>query len=189
MFPISVVHLHTTPRVANLAASRIGTKAPLYSHFIESLNGLVTIRAFGWAAAYGRKTLRLLDAAQRPYYLLLCIQRWLVLVLNLVVAGMAVLLMSLAVALRSHVNPGFLGVALVMMMSLGGTLTGFIQYWTLLETSLGAVARIKSFSEDTPSELLEAENGDPGKEWPQQGAVEFKDVGVKYRYVCGVAYL
>ncbi len=23
-------------------------KSPLYSHFIESLSGLVTIRAFGW---------------------------------------------------------------------------------------------------------------------------------------------
>lgn len=72
-------------------------KSPLYSHFIESLQGLVTIRAFGWAEEFNRKNLSILDVSQKPYYLLFCIQRWLALVLDLLVTALAVILMVLVV--------------------------------------------------------------------------------------------
>src|SRR3569833_693666 len=161
--------------------SRIESKAPLFSHFIESLNGLGTINAFGWAAPYFTRTLALINEAQRPYYLLLCIQRWLVCVLDLVVAGLTVLIVSLAVALRSRVDPGLLGVALVMMMTLGHSLANFVQAFTLLETSLGAITRIKNFEQDTPSELLPDERADPGDQWPKDGALVFDNVSLSYK--------
>ncbi|KAG4434582.1 hypothetical protein IFR05_009938 [Cadophora sp. M221] len=158
----------------------IETKAPIFSHFIETLNGLVTIRAFGWTEAYKNKNLRLLDASQKPYYLLLCIQRWLTLVLDLTVAGIAILLIILAVFLRDRINPGLLGIALVQVTNLGMTLAQLIMHWTTLETSLGAVARIKSFSEDTPSELLMGEDGTPEKQWPARGHLTFEGVSASY---------
>jgi len=160
---------------------RIESKAPLFSHFIESLSGLTTIRAFGWTSQYFRKTIRLIDNAQKPYYLLLCIQRWLVCVLDLVVAGLTILLVVLAVVLRTRIDPGLLGVALVMMMSLGYTLASFVQFWTQLETSLGAIARIKRFEEETPTELLPEERGEPGGQWPANGAVRFENVSLSYK--------
>ncbi|KAH7388905.1 ABC transporter [Cadophora sp. MPI-SDFR-AT-0126] len=158
----------------------IETKAPIFSHFMETLSGLVTIRAFGWTEAYKNKNLRLLDASQKPYYLLLCIQRWLTLVLDLIVAGIAILLILLAVFLRHNISPGLLGIALVQVTSLGQTLANLIMQWTTLETSLGAVARIKSFSEDTPSELLAGENEMPDAQWPAQGHLTFEGVSASY---------
>ncbi|KAI1248908.1 hypothetical protein MGN70_010111 [Eutypa lata] len=154
--------------------------APLYSHFIESLNGLVTIRAFGWTESYATKNRKLLDESQKPFYLLLCVQRWLVLVLDLVVAGLAVLLMGMTVALRSSIDAGLLGIALVQMMSLSHALTHLVQSWTLLETSLGAIARIKDFSENTPSESLPDESDAPDPEWPSQGVLSFEGVSASY---------
>ncbi|KAF3760028.1 P-loop containing nucleoside triphosphate hydrolase protein [Cryphonectria parasitica EP155] len=158
----------------------IETKAPLFSHFIESLNGLATIRAFGRMDQFTDKTLALLDEAQRPYYLLLCLQRWLLLVLKLTVAGLAILIMGLAVKLRATVEPGLLGIALVMMMSMGTSLSGFINNWTLLETSLGAVARIRNFATETPSETDSRNNVGPVPSWPTQGAIEYDNVSVRY---------
>ncbi|KAI0906085.1 P-loop containing nucleoside triphosphate hydrolase protein [Ustulina deusta] len=156
------------------------TSAPLFSHFIESLSGLVTIRAFGWTGGYTNKTNKLLDQSQKPFYLLLCIQRWLVLVLDLVVAGLAVLLVGLAVALRSKINPGFLGIALVQLTSLSHALTSLVQFWTLLETSLGAISRIKDFSETTPSEATAEESGESPSNWPHHGALTFDSVSASY---------
>ncbi|TRX89453.1 hypothetical protein FHL15_009622 [Xylaria flabelliformis] len=156
------------------------TSAPLFSQFIESLNGLVTIRAFGWTESYTNKTNRLLDQSQKPFYLLLCIQRWLVLVLDLVVAGLAIILVGLAVALRSKINPGLLGIALVQLTSLSHALTALVQFWTLLETSLGAIARIKDFSETTPREALAEELSDAPSTWPNHGAVTFESVSARY---------
>ncbi|ROW15668.1 hypothetical protein VPNG_02110 [Cytospora leucostoma] len=154
--------------------------APLYTHFIESLAGLITIRAFGWAEAYAAKNRRLVDDSQKPYYLLLCIQRWLVLVLDLVVAGLALVLVGMAVALRSHMNPGFLGLALVNMMNLSHSLTNLVQYWTNLETSLGAIARIKDFAENTPVEGAPGEDALLDVSWPSQGALRFESVSASY---------
>ncbi|KAI0968721.1 P-loop containing nucleoside triphosphate hydrolase protein [Xylaria arbuscula] len=156
------------------------TSAPLFSHFIESLSGLVTIRAFGWAEAYTNKTNKLLDQSQKPFYLLLCIQRWLVLVLDLVVAGLAILLVGLTVALRSKIDPGFLGIALVQLTSLSQALTNLVQFWTLLETSLGAISRIKDFSESTPRESTTEELDEPPVNWPQHGALTFDSVSASY---------
>lgn len=75
-------------------------KSPLYTQFSETLNGVVTIRAFGWETAFTDENLRLLDLSQKPYYLLFCIQRWLGVVMDLFVAGIAVVLVRTA-TLRS----------------------------------------------------------------------------------------
>lgn len=87
-------------------------KSPLYSHFLESLRGVTTIRAFGWGQQFNNVNDKLLDHSQRPYYLLYCIQRWLNLVLDLIVGAEAILVVGLAVGLRASSNPGLLGVSL-----------------------------------------------------------------------------
>ena len=103
-------------------------KSPLYSHFIESLSGLVTICAFGWAPNVQDLNLALLDVSQKPYYLLLCIQRWLALILDLIVAGLAVILMVLVVKLRTDISPGHVGLALLNVMSFNELLAQIIKY-------------------------------------------------------------
>jgi ATP-binding cassette, subfamily C (CFTR/MRP), member 1 len=157
----------------------------VFTHFIESLDGLSTIRSYSWSEIYASKCLRLLDVSQKPYYLLLCIQRWLVLVLDLVVAGQTVVLVGMAVALRSSVSPGFLGLALVNMMGLSHSLTNLVQHWTNLETSLGAIARIKDFSETTPVEECPEEEspGTLSPDWPHTGSIRIEGVSASYRFV------
>ncbi|KAJ6785512.1 hypothetical protein PWT90_03803 [Aphanocladium album] len=150
------------------------SKAPVTSHVIETMKGTASIRAYGWEGAYIKKLELLLADCQKPFYLLLCIQRWLSVVLGLVVGVLAVLLTTVAVTVRGNsARAGFVGVALVNMMNLSQTLAGLIEQWTNLETSLGAVSRIKSFAEDTPREA-EPDNRVP-TEWPGEGAVAFHD--------------
>ena len=87
-------------------------RSPLYSQFLTTLSGLATIRAFGWEEASRLENHRLLDSSQRPHYLLSCIRRWLTLVLDLVVGGEAVLVIGLALGLRTSTSPGLLGVSI-----------------------------------------------------------------------------
>lgn len=163
---------------------RLEANAPVLTHFIESLSGLITVRSYSWAGTYTSKCIHLLDASQKPYYLLLCIQRWLVLVLDLVVAGLAVVIVGMAVGLRSQIDPGFLGLALVNMMSLSHALTNLVQHWTNLETSLGAIARIKDFAENTPVEGSPEESSGPlDPVWPSSGALSFEGVSASYGFV------
>lgn len=139
---------------------------------IDTANGISSIRAFGLRENYINDYRHLLNNCQKPFYLLLCIQRWLTVVLGLIVAVLATLLTALAVNLRgSAISGGFVGIALVNMMSLSHSLASLIIFWTSLETSLGAVSRIKTFSEDTPQEPDSQEN--PPANWPSTGSLVF----------------
>ena len=158
-------------------------KAPLYTQFTEMLSGLATIRAFGWQShleSFGRE---LLDRSQRPFYLLFAVQRWLTLVLDLVVAGLAVLLMVLVVVLRHSISPGYVGVALVNIIQFSQSVKLLVQFWTQLETHIGSVSRIKTFTADAVTENLDDEDRTPPPEWPAQGRIEFDNVSAGYRYV------
>ncbi|PHH66890.1 hypothetical protein CDD81_5242 [Ophiocordyceps australis] len=177
---LAVIQRFYVQTAKQLRLLEIEHKAPLYSHFLETITGLATIRAFGWTRPYTEKSMKLLDNAQKPSYLLYCIQRWLTLVLDLVVAGMTILLISLAVVLRTKVDPPLLGIALINMMSLGDNLKGIVLQWSTLETSLGAVTRIKDFSENTPSENLAQEKRIPDADWPARGVIDVQNVSVRY---------
>ncbi|KAJ8125439.1 hypothetical protein O1611_g8200 [Lasiodiplodia mahajangana] len=155
-------------------------RAPVYTQFLETLSGLVTIRAFGWSASAIATNHSLVDKSQRPFYLLLMVQQWLTLVLNLVTAALAVLVVGLAVKFRESVSASLTGVSLVQLITLAETLKLLIQFWTSLETSLGGVARIKNFSEETPDENLPGEDQAPPHNWPAHGRIELRDVSSSY---------
>jgi ATP-binding cassette, subfamily C (CFTR/MRP), member 1 len=55
-----------------------------------------------------------------------------------------------------------------------------IVFYTDLETSLGAVARIKEYVEDIKSEDLPREMNEPPHDWPSKGAITFEDVSASY---------
>lgn len=156
-------------------------KAPLYSHFIESLSGLVTIRAFQWQNGFESRNTELLDTSQKPMYLLYSIQRWLTLVLDLLVAALAVILVTLAVELKEDAQFKSIGVALINITLLNQGLTNLVRYWTLMETSLAAIMRVKAFASQTD---LEENIGrsEPPLDWPIHGAIVFQNVLASHRY-------
>lgn len=84
--------------------------------------------------------------------MLLCAQRWLNLVLDIVVMALATVVVTLAVMLRSSTSSSLLGVALNNILGFNQLLSYCITSWTTLETSLGAITRVKSFVETTPYE-------------------------------------
>ncbi|EPE07201.1 abc transporter [Ophiostoma piceae UAMH 11346] len=185
-------------------------KSPLYTHFIDTMKGLATFRAYGWAtstantantATRGAGTSekssgvivkdsvavavndQLLDRSQRPAYLLAMIQRWLAFSLNILVALMATIVVTLATVVRfgggSHT--AFTGASLVLLMSFGEEIGYIMSSYTQLETSIGAVSRLKTFSE-----TVKGEGHDDGEavrdlppHWPT-GHVKLENVSASY---------
>ncbi|KAF2450312.1 P-loop containing nucleoside triphosphate hydrolase protein [Karstenula rhodostoma CBS 690.94] len=173
---IQRVYLRTSRQVRLMD---LEAKAPLCSNFLETLAGVVTVRAFSWGEAYRKRNDRLLDQSQVPYYLLAAIQNWLTLVLELVVAGMITMIAGLAVGLRTKIDPGYLGLALISAMDLGVNFRVIIVYWTELETSLSAVVRILQFSA-TPPEESDLAIASPPPSWLKSGAVAFSNFAASY---------
>ncbi|KAJ5949963.1 ATP-binding cassette transporter [Penicillium verhagenii] len=130
----------------------IEAKAPLYSHFAESVQGISTIRAFNFESDFKQKMYHLLNRSQRPFYMLYCIQQWLTLVMNLTVGAIALIIVSMATSLRSQYTGVAIGVALNLVLSLNDSLSNTLQCWVSLETCIGAVSRVQQFTRDTPYE-------------------------------------
>ncbi|KAK4247490.1 P-loop containing nucleoside triphosphate hydrolase protein [Corynascus novoguineensis] len=154
------------------------TKSPLYTHFLDTHKGITTLRAFGFLSDDIRKNARLIDSSQRPAYLLMMIQEWLNLVLDMVVMVIAALLTTLAV--RLHSSSGFTGASLYTLVSFSENLSGIVIFYTRLETSLGAITRLNTFNKTVKPEDNEDEDIDPPEEWPRSGEIEINGISATY---------
>jgi ATP-binding cassette subfamily C (CFTR/MRP) protein 1 len=148
---------------------------------LRQVEGVTTIRAFGWQQEVEADHIQHLDNSQQPYYIYFCVQRWLTLVLDLLVAVVSVLVVALAVFFSSTTTGGQVGVALNMVIATNNTLVKLVESYTDLEISLGAISRIKSLEEDVPSEAQPGETEVPPEDWPFLGKVEIEDVTVSYK--------
>jgi ATP-binding cassette subfamily C (CFTR/MRP) protein 1 len=176
------IYLRTSRQIRLL---EIEARAPLYSHFLETLAGLVTIRAFAWQRHWVQRQRDALDRSQRALYMTYCTQRWLNLVLDLIVAGVGVTVMALVTQLPSQATDGgALGVSLTNIVTFSATLTYVIQGWAQLETSMGAVQRVRDFTEQTPSENKSGESRVLPLGWAiSRAGVRFDGVTAAYRQV------
>lgn len=95
----------------------IEAKAPLSAFMLETIQGIVSIRAFDRTGEFSTRNTSHLDYSQRAMYMLLSVQVWLKMILDFVVAILAVLVTTLAVTFRSSQSLGFLGLALVNLVS------------------------------------------------------------------------
>ncbi|TDZ33610.1 ABC transporter gloK [Colletotrichum spinosum] len=153
LFLVQRYYLRTSRQVRLLD---IEAKAPIYTHFLETLKG-------------------------KPHYALACIQQWLALVLDLVVGALALIVVATATSLTDKFSPGAVGVAMVLVLGFNSDLAMTIKNWTSLETSIGAVARIRQFTTETPSEERElGDVGVPPSDWPFRGGIEFENVTARY---------
>lgn len=124
--------------------------------------------------------MHLLDTSQRPAYLLTMAQQCLILALNLMVATMATTLTSLATQLRT--SSGFTGASLIALMQFGQLAANLMYSYTALETSIGAVSRLKTFSEKVPLENQAGGNVCPPEGWPKNGAIQLRDISASHKY-------
>ncbi|CAI7588489.1 unnamed protein product [Penicillium discolor] len=159
----------------------IEAKAPLYTHFLELVSGAATVRAYKWQESFDRACITLLNLSQRPVYLMYCIQQCLGFFLDMLVAVLAVILVATVVFLRDKFDPGDVGVALVMVMTFNSVLMQLIKDWTNMETSIGAVSRVKVYAATTELEesTLDSTPSLP-TQWPTAGAIEFSGIVARH---------
>ncbi|KAK8134988.1 hypothetical protein PG984_007000 [Apiospora sp. TS-2023a] len=180
VYAVQRLYLRTSRQLRFL---ELESRAGVLSSFLESVEGLETIRAFGWSSTVVRENVACVDKAQRPEFLLLCLQRWLGVVLDMLAAGIATSAVVIAVSFRDSVTGAQVGIALNVMLVANSTLLKLVESWTAMETSLGAVARLKALEETIPSENGAAWDLEPPGDWPLKGRLVIKDITASYRTV------
>ncbi|TVY42741.1 ABC transporter [Lachnellula subtilissima] len=177
VYVVQKVYLRTSRQLRFL---ELESRAGVFSSFLESVEGLETIRAFDWSEEVIQDNILCVEKSQRPEFLLFSLQRWLNLVLDLLTAVIATSVVAIAVAFRGRISGGQIGIALNIMLVANSTLLKLVENWTTLEISLGAIARLKMLESMTSAEGDEIGNIDPPNDWPSVGQVEFKDITTSY---------
>ncbi|KAF4633368.1 hypothetical protein G7Y89_g4751 [Cudoniella acicularis] len=177
LYLVQNFYLRTSKQLPHLD---LESKSDLHTKLSEISAGLVTIRAHSWQDTFRREFDEKLDRSQEPLYLLYAVQRWLQLIMNLIVAGLSVTVARAAVGMRDKTSGGAIGVALLNMTTLGETMTNLITSWTSIETSMAAIARIESFEKNTPveAEVVSAVKVSP--DWPASGNIRINNLWASY---------
>jgi ABC-type bacteriocin/lantibiotic exporter with double-glycine peptidase domain len=115
LFVIQKFYLRTSKQ---LRLMDIEAKAPLSAFLLETIQGIVSIRAFDRTGEFSSRNTELLNYSQRAHYMLVSVQVWLKMILDFVVMLLAILVTTLAVTFRSSQSLGFLGLALVNLVSI-----------------------------------------------------------------------
>lgn len=186
VYPLIVVVLYIVARVylrtsRQLRLLELENKSPLYAQLQDTVRGIASIRAFGWAGEYMRLNYRFLDDSQRPLYLLELCSIWLSLVLKLIAGGLGVAVTVLATLVPSLSSRAELvGAGFVSLMLAGDILNAVVQSFVQLETSLGAVKRLRDFGHETGSEDQHGEDYRPAEIWPEKGAIVIEGNDASY---------
>lgn len=118
----------------------------------------------------------------RPQYLLDMIQQWLTLSLNLIVGLVALAVTCLSTQLVSSSRAGLVGAGLVSLMTFGELACATVRSWVQLETSLGAVKRLKDFEVAANGNKDERSDDelDPPADWPRTGSIHISGATSSY---------
>lgn len=163
-----------------LRALELDTTKTLVRHLIESAAGITHIRAFCWQEEVMNEFFALLNIAQRPFYLLYCVQQWLECVLDLSTAGAAILVVTFAVKFSNTASANSMGLAFLSLIGFSNTVGEWVKSSVAMETAFGAVARIRAYSEAVPQEKYKDDKGPVSADWPTQGVLELNCVSAVY---------
>ncbi|KAJ5488347.1 ABC transporter integral membrane type 1 [Penicillium expansum] len=121
---IQRIYLRTSRQLRFL---ELESRSLVFTNFLDTASGIVTIRAFGWKEKFENENVRSLDLSQKPFYILLCLQCWLKMIMDCIIAIFAVILIAFTVLYRNTTTGADLGVALNLLIVANTTLLRLVK--------------------------------------------------------------
>eukprot|EP00042_Codosiga_hollandica_P051167 m.624142 g.624142 ORF g.624142 m.624142 type:complete len:1306 (+) comp58229_c0_seq3:123-4040(+) len=156
-------------------------KSPIFSHLAATIHGLISIRCHAAEKWFQADMNKLIDEHTNVDLTLYRSERWLSIRIEyLIVVFLAVVLFT-SLATRESLQPGIVALSIVYTISLLSFLDYLIKRTVDLQTLMTSTERVLEYAE-LPSEhkTSEARICAP-QDWPAQGEIEFRSVGLQYR--------
>ncbi|MCO5614705.1 hypothetical protein L7F22_068989 [Adiantum nelumboides] len=157
------------------------SRSPIYAHFTQTLQGIISVRAYGTQTKMHKIFTSLIDANHRSYIMFVHVSRWMGIRLDFATCLCVTLASLLVVLLRHSITPGLAGVVIVQGMQVTGYIQLAVRQAAEVENYLTSVERINAYT----NLATEADpNTAPGvieKDWPSRGEVEFVKYTMTYR--------
>ena len=160
-----------------------GTRSPIISGFSETLNGITSIRGFGFQDNFRKKY----HSRLNDFYRVLIYQNgctsWFALNIDLVSFCLLFIVLTFAIIFKNYVSPDAIGLLLTYTLKLIDFTYSFFEQYTLFERLLASIERCDSFThivQEAPS----FQKGDENLRkigFPQYGKLSFVSYSARYR--------
>jgi ATP-binding cassette subfamily C (CFTR/MRP) protein 1 len=160
-----------------------GTRSPIISGFSETLNGITSIRGFGFQDNFRKKY----HSRLNDFYRVLIYQNgctsWFALNIDLVSFCLLFIVLAFSIIFKNYVSPDAIGLLLTYTLKLIDFTYSFFEQYTLFERLLASIERCDSFTH-VVQEAPSIQKGDENLRkigFPQYGKLSFVNYSARYR--------
>uniref|UniRef100_A0A8B9RLP6 ATP-binding cassette, sub-family C (CFTR/MRP), member 8b n=1 Tax=Astyanax mexicanus TaxID=7994 RepID=A0A8B9RLP6_ASTMX len=159
------------------------TQIPLLSHFSQTIEGLITIRAFRHEQRFRKKLLEYTDANNIASLFLTAANRWLEVRMEYIGAFVVLIaaVASITSALYSELSAGLVGLGLTYALMVSNYLNWMVRNLADMEVQLGCVKRISSLLHTEPENYTgDLTPAQVPSLWPKYGEIQIENLSVGY---------
>ena len=154
----------------------------VYNNFNEVLSGMDTIKAYKSENRFLMKSDFLINRMSEAGYLVVAVQRWVSISLDMIAVAFALIITLLCVTRQFDISAASVGVLLTYVLQLPGLLNGLLRAMTQAENDMNSVERIVNYATELPQEAAYRKpEMTPQEPWPSNGEVVFDNVSLSYR--------
>ncbi|QLL30214.1 hypothetical protein HG536_0A00310 [Torulaspora globosa] len=154
----------------------------VYNNFNEVLGGMDTIKAYRNQERFLVKTDFLINKTNEAGYLVVALQRWVAIFLDMVAIAFALIITLLCVTRQFHISAASTGVLLTYVLQLPGLLNTILRAFTQTENDMNSAERLVAYATDLPLEAdYKIPESSPPENWPSEGEIIFEEVSFAYR--------
>ena len=156
-------------------------RSPLFQAFGETLNGVVTIRAYGDESRFLQDNHNRVNTHNRPFIYLWATNRWLAFRIDIAGALVSFFTGVFVITNVGHIDAGAAGLSLSYAITFTENVLWLVRLYAANEQNMNAVERVKEYidvEQEAPAEIPETK---PAANWPSQGRVQFVGYSTRYR--------
>ncbi|CCF57647.1 hypothetical protein KAFR_0C06510 [Kazachstania africana CBS 2517] len=180
MFVLIADHYQSTSReIKRLDAIQ---RSFVYNNLNEVLGGMDTIKSYKGQKRFQAKSDYLINKMNEAGYLLVSVQRWVSIFLDMVAIIFALIIALLSVTGVFSLSASSVGVLLTYVLQLPGLLNSVLRALTQTENDMNSAERLVNYATKLPLEAAyKKPELSPPESWPSKGEIRFLDVDFAYR--------
>ncbi|KAJ3093774.1 hypothetical protein HDU97_009045, partial [Phlyctochytrium planicorne] len=154
------------------------SRSPIFSHFSETLNGVMVIRAFNDVPRFNSEIHKRIDAYSRINMLFMFAYRWLSIRTQFI--GSTILAVATYLILRAGVGRSLTGLCITFAMNLTNLLFDLVLMQGWLDANMNSMERCNEYlkiDQEAPEVIPENR---PPQSWPSEGRISIDGLRLKY---------
>lgn len=154
----------------------------VYNNLNEVLGGMDTIKAYRSQERFLAKSDFLINKMNEAGYLVVVLQRWVGIFLDMVAIAFALIITLLCVTRAFPISAASVGVLLTYVLQLPGLLNTILRAMTQTENDMNSAERLVTYATELPLEgSYRKPEMTPPESWPSKGEIIFENVDFAYR--------